>query len=418
MTTLIINFSETNDAQKIKEIVEESIVVNMTNQSGSEKLERILTDPSIAEISNIKVAILIGEFNKLFIESVSLLEKNNIYVYVPYNYINGYSSIDVFFDVIYRYTKIKMQQSGRINNLLKYMLKYNQNIKKTELKMSIKFYAHGDCFLINNVFDKHTADTYFNYLLIRTKWRPMEHKGGKVPRLVSIQHEDYTFKSTNTCIKKSIKCKPIYRHPTDSQPKSEIWSKNNNPITLKIKNHLSELICLEFNHALVQYYRNAKDYISEHVDKTLDISQNSPIMNVSLGRTRKMKLRNKIKQEDGTRKIEHVELKHGSVFVLGLQSNKYWMHSIRADKRMNSLKRKDELLFNEQRISLTFRMIGTYMDIKTGKLFGQGVPENYDSKINDTQEMIFAFAKENREIEYTWNELYGEGFNSLGYKEV
>ena len=425
MTTIIVNFNETDDdAKKIKEIIKDSSIISIKKESRLDKLDKILNNKSIQEQSDIKTAILIGKFDKSFVEAISILEKLAIFIYIPYQYIYDYQSLDSLFEFIVKFTRIKMQQSSMMNNLLKYIIETNKSIIRHENKLSIKFYAEGDCFLINNAFDKQTADSYFNYLLIRTDWKTMYHKGGEVPRLVSIQHKNYTFKSLDTKLdskiikNKSIQCKPIYRHPTDAQPKSEVWNESKNPITLKIKNHLSKLICYEFNHALVQYYRNAKDYISEHVDKTLDISPLSPIVNVSLGRTRKMKLRNKIKQNDGTRKIEHIELKHGSVFVLGQQSNKYWMHSIRADKRMRYLKRPDELLFDEQRISLTFRMIATYIDLQTKELFGQGVPKDDINKTDDVKEMIHAFSRENREIDYTWNDLYGKGFSSLGYIEI
>ncbi len=61
-------------------------------------------------------------------------------------------------------------------------------------------------------------------------------------------------------------------------------------------------------------------------------------------------------------KIYHkVTLPHNSLFVLGWQTNRDFLHSIRSDKRLSSLKEDHELLQGQQRISLTFRTIATFV---------------------------------------------------------
>ena len=96
------------------------------------------------------------------------------------------------------------------------------------------------------------------------------------------------------------------------------------------------------------------------------------IVNLSLGASRVMILKSKGDfvsrlDEEGAeqptkRLYQKITLPHNSVFVLGWQTNRDFLHSIRADKRIPSLKTAGELAFNEQRISLTFRTIATFVD--------------------------------------------------------
>jgi hypothetical protein len=128
-----------------------------------------------------------------------------------------------------------------------------------------------------------------------------------------------------------------------------------------------------------------------------------------------MKLRSKYKNSDGTRDIQNVKLTHGSVFVLGWKTNQRWMHSIRRDKRIDTLKDPDELAFGGERISLTMRVIGTFMNTQTRKLFGQGAAEG--EYVNDSEEMLTAFGKENKGMD-EWDNIYKGGFHSLNFKEL
>ena len=265
---------------------------------------------------------------------------------------------------------------------------------------TITYFGEGDSMLIENVFSEEESNNYFNSLKKSTKWNNMSHKGGEVPRLISIQHSDYP------------DCKPIYRHPVDVQPKSELWNFNSK----EIRNKVSTLLNINLNHALVQYYRNGLDYISEHADKTLDIRKGTSIINVSFGATRKMKLRSKCTNANGVRDIEHITLKHGSVFILGWDTNKKWLHSIKQDKRIDSIKNQDELAFNGERISLTIRDIATFIDNDSKLLFGQGAPSTVYS--DDSEEMLIAFGAENKSHDYEWDKIYGKGFHCLNFEEL
>jgi len=134
------------------------------------------------------------------------------------------------------------------------------------------------------------------------------------------------------------------------------------------------------NHVLIQYYRSGKDYISEHSDKTIDVVQGSSIINVSLGAERVMVLRTKKDTlssgnhgsasgastptgGDGTtsRSAQRIPLPHASMFVMGLETNKQWLHGIPHDNRPFQTKSAAEQAEGGERISLTFRTIGTFL---------------------------------------------------------
>ena len=231
-------------------------------------------------------------------------------------------------------------------------------------------------------------------------FQEMYSQGLPVPRLISIQG------------KIENKLKPLYRHPADEQPELTEMT----PITKKICDVLSKKLNHEFNHVLIQLYRNGNDNIGEHADKTLDIEKNTFIVNYSIGSTRTMKLRTK-KEQDKNREIKKIKLKNNSVFVLGLETNRKWLHSINQDKREEFLKSSDEKLNNGERISFTFRKIATFID-KNNTITGQGarIDKNDKNNNNDELEMLSAFSKENHEYNFDWNKYYSKGFNSINFK--
>jgi hypothetical protein len=123
---------------------------------------------------------------------------------------------------------------------------------------------------------------------------------------------------------------------------------------------------------------------------------------------------------------QNIKLPHNSLFVLGWKTNHEWQHSIRPDKRSHSEKSPDELAFYGERISLTLRTVATFLNRRTGHIYGQGAryktideqQENLVDKYeNDEMEMLFAFSAENRQSsEFDWNLNYGRGFNALNFK--
>lgn len=198
------------------------------------------------------------------------------------------------------------------------------------------------------------------------------------------------------------------------------------------------------NHVLIQLYRSGNDYISEHSDKTIDVDRASKIINVSLGAQRTMIIRRKKDEKDTLREdqlqgdsssstggpsprdTERINLPNNSMFVMGLDTNRAWVHSIRQDNRPNTLKSPEELAFEGQRISLTFRRINTFLSSDQKKIYGQGAtektPETAANVINgdkdESEKMILAFSKENRSSNFDWEEHYGKGFDVLHFTVV
>ncbi|KAI5811729.1 hypothetical protein DFH27DRAFT_474838, partial [Peziza echinospora] len=295
--------------------------------------------------------------------------------------------------------------------------------------------GEGDTRLVTNLLPDDLSSTAFENMRREVRWRTMHHRGGEVPRLVAVEgviDKDGTF--------------PIYRHPADESPPLRPFS---DTVAL-IRDHVQRVVNHPVNHVLIQYYRDGNDYISEHSDKTLDIVRGSNIINVSLGAQRTMLLRSKKdskewmeqksipqKPEDAgkdprlegkagpARTSQRIHLPHNSMFILGESTNRKWLHAIKQDKRMQSLKSPAEVMNSGERISLTFRHIGTFLSDHETKIWGQGATaksrdDAKDVIVNDeaeTEKLIFAFGTENHQAEeFDWEGVYGGGFDVLHFK--
>lgn len=112
---------------------------------------------------------------------------------------------------------------------------------------------------------------------------------------------------------------------------------------------------------------------------------------------------------------------HNSVFVLGPKTNMQWLHGVRADKRPIQQKSEEEKSFGGERISLTFRQIGTFTDNDNKKIWGQGARGKTQSKAGrvrsgdnaEMEAMVIAFGKENHQTEFDWQAEYGRGFDVI-----
>jgi nicotinamidase-related amidase len=265
------------------------------------------------------------------------------------------------------------------------------------------------------------------------RWQEMYHRSGKVPRLVAVQGEVRADGSI-----------PIYRHPADESPPLLPFSAT----VQRIREEVEKTVGHPVNHVLIQLYRGGEDNISEHSDKTLDIVRGSFIVNVSLGAMRTMTLRTKksafvpqamdqprrasapasspLSTTDIKRTAQRIRLPHNSLFILGQETNQIWLHAIRADKRPVSEKTAEELAFNEERISLTYRHIDTFINPKDGTIWGQGATSKSmeDAKTilkeqeadKEGEEMIRAFGQENHQShDFDWQIQYGAGFDVVNF---
>jgi hypothetical protein len=196
------------------------------------------------------------------------------------------------------------------------------------------------------------------------------------------------------------------------------------PTVTLIREQVQKVLQQPVNHVLIQHYRSGADFISEHSDKTIDVVRGSRIVNVSLGARRHMTLRSKDtvlaqnEGERGQRRIQRVKLPHNSMFVLGLETNAKWQHAVKHDNRPQALKDEDEVFNNGERISLTFRHIGTFISKDETLIWGQGAKgkERDDARpvVNggpEAEELLKAFGAENHSSCFDWNIHYGMGFD-------
>ncbi|KAI0320242.1 hypothetical protein OF83DRAFT_631299 [Amylostereum chailletii] len=271
--------------------------------------------------------------------------------------------------------------------------------------------AEGDTYLAENILPPQLAKIAFGRVKAEVAWNTMHHRGGEVPRLVAVEGEIQPDGSI-----------PIYRHPADASPALSPFS----PTVALIRAHVERTLGHPVNHALIQLYRSGADYISEHSDKTIDVVHGAQIANVSLGAQRTMTLRTKkdaIAVGGERRAALKVPLPHNSMFAMGLATNRRWMHAVRADKRLIRNKSTAERAMGGERISLTFRWIGTYLTPGEERIFGQGAKgktrEEAGRVVNGGKEasaLLRAFGEENHNSEFVWEQGYGRGFDVLHFR--
>jgi alkylated DNA repair dioxygenase AlkB len=342
-----------------------------------------------------------------------------------------------------------------------------RKLKPPQLLGPAAIIGSGDSFIRAPIIAPDSASSAF-YTLQRTiPWQKMFHRSGEVPRLVAVQGATDPDDGSQ----------PIYRHPVDKSPAMEPFDETVDTLRAACEKEVGH----ELNHVLIQYYRSGEDNISEHSDKTLDVVRGSSIVNLSLGAQRIMMLRTKKEDlagesnraaepagqaeglphadpeatQDGAddkrspciaaataaatttttspgggteseRQPQRIPLMHNSLFILGPLTNQYWLHSVRADKRPSSQKAPEELAYGGERISLTFRQIGTWVDRERGRIWGQGargkerrsagriLNEEKDGKEARMQgeEMLRAFGRENHQGgQWEWEREYGRGFD-------
>jgi alkylated DNA repair dioxygenase AlkB len=276
------------------------------------------------------------------------------------------------------------------------------------------------------------SDTIFRALYHEVHWEKMYHAAGEVPRLVAVQgvvNEDGS--------------KPVYRHPSDQAPSLLNFTKYVNIV----RQEAEKAVGHPLNHVLIQLYRSGQDYISEHSDKTLDIAKGSSIVNASFGAQRTMRLRtkrsakkhgddsaaaaeaetkSKIKEVAGIERItQRIHMPHNSLFILGLKTNRFWLHGITQDKRAERDRAHEELANNSMRISLTFRHIDTFLSADEQYIWGQGAKSKdkttagkcINADAAEAEKIIDAFGVENKEgAGFDWARVYGEGFDVLNMR--
>lgn len=111
---------------------------------------------------------------------------------------------------------------------------------------------------------------------------------------------------------------------------------------LEIKTKIEKIAKVNFSSVLLNRYRDGQDYVGWHTDAEKELGQNPIIGSVNFGATRKFQLR---RIDDHKEKFE-LELKHGTLLVMGGATQHYWQHQV--PKTATKI---------GERLNLTFRVI-------------------------------------------------------------
>ena len=178
---------------------------------------------------------------------------------------------------------------------------------------------------IENFFNEEESVSYMESLKDRIKWNQdyikMFGKTHQVPRLTAWygdRNKTYTYSGI------SMTSKP--------------W----NAELLEIKKKVEQYANFNFNSVLLNFYRSGNDSNSWHSDDEKELGYQPTIGSVSLGGTRKFRLRNKKNKKT----TYNIELDKGSLLIMSGKTQQYWEHQIPKTKKIVS-----------ERINLTFRSI-------------------------------------------------------------
>jgi alkylated DNA repair dioxygenase AlkB len=179
----------------------------------------------------------------------------------------------------------------------------------------------ADLMLIDRFFTKAESDNYYDILLNNTLWHeyqmPMYDKIVTAPRMIA-----------------------WYDETENSSGKSN-WPAELRVIKARVENETQ----IKFNAVLLNLYRNGKDGVSWHSDKTHSENKDMNIASVTFGETRIFRLRHKFLKHIPQLEIP---LHHGTFLLMAGKTNSFWEHQVPKTAR-------DVL----PRINLTFRQVRT-----------------------------------------------------------
>jgi len=92
----------------------------------------------------------------------------------------------------------------------------------------------------------------------------------------------------------------------------------------QIRTRAKQISKAKFNSVLLNLYRDGKDSMSWHSDDEVELGKNPVIASLSLGATRRFRLRHR---QDKTRTIG-LDLKNGSLLVMAGSTQHHWQHAV------------------------------------------------------------------------------------------
>ncbi|MFL9845278.1 alpha-ketoglutarate-dependent dioxygenase AlkB family protein [Flavobacterium rhizosphaerae] len=180
----------------------------------------------------------------------------------------------------------------------------------------------ADVMLYEGFIPKQQADRYYENLRQQTPWQEADwniyDKTHIIPRMIAWYGDEDTIIENK---------------------QGNMWT----PELLEIKKQVEAEVQLQFNGVLLNLYRNGKDGVGWHSDRTEKFDKNQVIASVSFGETRPFRLRHKTRKDIP---MQEILLTHGTLLLMAGTTQTHWEHHVPKTA-------KDIL----PRINLTFRQV-------------------------------------------------------------
>ena len=113
------------------------------------------------------------------------------------------------------------------------------------------------------------------------------------------------------------------------------------PVLAALTERVSEAVGVPFNHVLLNRYRDGRDHMGRHADDEPELGREPVIAAISLGAHRRFRLEKK-----GQRVKRTLDLRHGSLLVMGGTIQHRWYHAVLKEPGCD-----------QERINVTFRWL-------------------------------------------------------------
>lgn len=113
---------------------------------------------------------------------------------------------------------------------------------------------------------------------------------------------------------------------------------------LELRRRVIDATGIEFNHVLINRYRDGSDSMGYHSDDEPELGPDPPVACVSLGQSRRFSLRARAGRGE---RPQSVELTGGSLLLMGGTCQRHYRHAIPRDAKRPL----------QERVSLTFRRL-------------------------------------------------------------
>lgn len=223
-----------------------------------------------------------------------------------------------------------------------------KQIEIIESKEQTWKFIDGGSIYMENFFDKETADKLYTEIKKELDYIPRgELKFGIYGKEIPLPR----IKAMQGTLRKNGDY-PIYRYGLTQYPETKPWT----PIIKEIRDFIEEKYGENCTHLVANKYEDENDHIGYHHDKTTDMTKEGKIYVFSFGETRNLEL---AEVKGKSLSLEYkIPVKHGSLYILNRETNEKYKHRI-----------KQETYSKEERVSLTFRPICTYVNRKDGKIY-------------------------------------------------